>query len=85
MTDDPTPERVQAIIAGIVDRSPAGLGPDTPLTEDGFALDSLDLLRTILACEETFHVVFDPDTDFTDQNLKTVGTLCSLIRSRRSG
>ena len=85
MTGDPTLEGVQAIIARVAERSPAGAGPDTPLTEDGFALDSLDLLRAILACEETFQVAFDPDTDFTDQNLKTVRTLCDLIRSKRSG
>ena len=85
MTEDPTLERVQMIITRVADRSPVGVGPDTPLTEDGFALDSLDLFRTILACEETFQVVFDPDTDFTDQTLKTVRTLCDLIRSKRSG
>jgi len=85
MGDEPTLEGVQAIITRIADRSPAGAGPDTPLAEDGFALDSLCLLRVILACEETFQVLFDPDTDFTDQTLKTVRTLFDLIESKRRG
>lgn len=85
MIDDPTLEGIQAIVTRIADRSPVGAGPDTPLTEGGFDLDSLHLLRTILACEETFQVVFDPDTDFTAQTLQTVRTLTDLVRSKRPG
>ena len=87
MTNGPTLERVQAIITGIAgsERSVTNAGPDTPLTEGGFWLDSVHLLQTILACEEAFEVVFDPETDFTDKSLETVRTLFDLIRAKRSG
>ena len=85
MTVDATLESVQAIVMRVAGRSPAGAGPDTPLTEGGFGLDSVSLLRTILECEETFQVVFDPDSDFTDHSLRTARTLFNLIRSKRAG
>ncbi len=85
LTGDPTIEEVHAIVMRIADRAPLGAGPDTSLTEGGFALDSINLLRTIIECEETFQVVFDPDTDFTDQTLSTVRALFHLIRSKRPG
>lgn len=87
MTSAPTIERVQATVARIagLHGSPPDAGPDTPLTEGGFWLDSLLLLETIIACEEEFEVVFDPETDFTDQTLKTVRTLFDLIRAKRPG
>ena len=81
--DEPTLETVRAIVVHIADRSPLDAGPETPLTEGGFELDSVNLLKTILACEETFQVRFDPDTDFTDQTLETVRTLFDLIRSKQ--
>lgn len=87
MTSDPTLEQVQAIIMRIAgpERSTADAGPDTPLREGGFAFDSVHLLRAILACENAFEVVFDPETDFTEQTLETVRTLFELIRAKRPG
>jgi acyl carrier protein len=78
-----TLEQVQAIVARIAGahRSLAGVGPDTPLTEGGLWLDSVHLLETIIECEEAFDLVFDPETDFTDQTLRTVRTLFDLIRA----
>jgi acyl carrier protein len=82
-----TLEAVQLVVARIAGahRSPPGAGPDTPLTDGGFWLDSVHLLETILACEESFGVVFDPETDFSDRTLKTVRTLFDLVRSKRPG
>jgi acyl carrier protein len=79
--------RVQAIVARIAgpDRSPPGAGPDTPLRDGGFWLDSVDLLEAMIACEAEFEVVFDPETDFTDQTLSTVRTLFTLIGAKRAG
>ncbi len=84
MSDEPTLEGVRAIVTRIAHRGAADAGPDTPLTEGGLGLDSLSLLRTLLACEETFQVAFEPDTDFTDETLRTVGALFDLIRSKRA-
>lgn len=81
----PTLEAVQAIVMRFADPAPADAGPETFLTEEGFALDSINLLRAIIECEARFQVVFDPDTDFTDQTLGTVRTLFQLILSKRPG
>ena len=85
MTRTPTVEQVLSIVVSIAgsDRSPAGAGRDTPLADDGFWLDSVDLLETVLACEEAFGVVFDSGIDFTDHSLRTVGTLFDLIQAKR--
>lgn len=87
MTREPTVERVRAIVAGIAgpERSPSRAGPDTPLRDGGFWLDSASLLEAIIACEAEFDVALDPETDFTDRALATVGSLCSLIRAKRAG
>ena len=81
----PSLEAVQAIVMRYADAPPADAGPDTSLTEEGFALDSINLLRAIIECEERFQVTFDPETDFTDQTLSTVRTLFHLVRSKRTG
>lgn len=86
MTSGPTLERVQAIVARIAgpDRSPASAGPDTPLNGAGFWLDSVHLLEIILACEQAFDVVFDPEIDFTPESLRSVRTLFDLIQTKRA-
>ncbi len=82
-----TLERVQAIVARVAGpaRSPAAPGPDTPLQEGGFWLDSASVLEVILACEAEFDVAFDPEMDFDEHALRTVGTLFSLIEAKRPG
>jgi len=77
-------ERVQALITEIAgpDRTPSDPGPETPLVDGGYWLDSVDLLQVVLACEIEFAVTFDPDVDFTPETLKTVGSLTGVIRSR---
>jgi acyl carrier protein len=86
MTPEPTLDQVLAVIGRIAGdhRSPADAGPDTLLMEGGFWLDSVHLLETVIACEETFGVVFDPALDFSDRTLITVGTLWDLIRAKQA-
>jgi acyl carrier protein len=87
MTGAATLDRVQAIVAGVagINRVPADAGPDTPLQEGGFWLDSAALVEVMIACEAAFDIVFDPETDFTDRALHTVKTLAELIHAKRPG
>jgi acyl carrier protein len=84
VSDDPVLARVEAIVAAVAGplRQPDAGGPDTPLGESGFWLDSVDLLEIVLACEREFDVVFDPD--LVAGALGTARTLADLIRSVRS-
>jgi acyl carrier protein len=85
MTSPLTIERVQAIVADAAGagRAPSDAGPETPLVEGGFWLDSVHLLEAIIACESEFGVIFDPETDFTRAHLSTVRTLHDLIRAKQ--
>jgi len=85
MSGDITLERVQAIVTRIAgpDRIPRDAGPDTPLRDGGYWLDSVDLLETMIACETEFEVAFDPEVDFSDRTLGTVATLFRLIQAKR--
>ena len=84
MTDDEVLARVQALVAWTAgpDRTPPGAGPDTPLRDDGFWLDSIDLLDVIMACEQEFGVLFEGETDVTLEVLATARTLAALIVSK---
>lgn len=86
MTGPLTLERVQAIVACAAGpgRAPIAAGPETPLVDGGFWLDSVHLLEAIIACESEFGVIFDPDTDLIGTHLRTVRTLHDLIRAKRS-
>lgn len=81
MTADDTLARVEAIVTTVAGptRIPEGAGPDTPLGEDGYWLDSVDLLEVVLACEREFDLVFD--TDLVARSLGSARTLADLIRS----
>ena len=78
--------RVQAIVARIAgaERAPADAGPDTPLGEDGYWLDSVDVLEVILACEHEFAIRLDQEPDLTAEALATVRSLAALIEQRRT-
>ena len=86
MTEDTILLRVKDIVAGVAGplRSPEEGGPDTPLGEAGYWLDSMDLLEVILACERDFGISFDAGEDLTAEALSTVRSLAELIRSRAS-
>jgi acyl carrier protein len=59
--DRVTLEHVQAIASRVAGptRCPEKPGPDTPLQDGGFWLDSASLLEVIMACEAEFDVAFD--------------------------
>src|SRR5262249_14369908 len=56
MTNDSIVERVHAIVNQIAGpgRTPDDAGPDTPLGESGYWLDSVDVLEVLVACEHEF-------------------------------
>lgn len=64
------------------DRTPRDAGPETPLAEDGFWLDSVGLLEMIVACEAEFTVEFDSEHDLTAEALGTVGSLTDVIERK---
>jgi acyl carrier protein len=75
-------DQVLAILARVAGphRTPPSSGPDTPLAEGGFWLDSADLFEVVLACEAEFDVRFDGAMDLTPGRLVTVATLTETIR-----
>lgn len=77
-------DRVQRVVARAAgaDRTPPDAGPDTPLGEAGFWLDSVDLVEVVVACEEEFGVTFEGESDVTAEALRTVRTLADLILSK---
>jgi acyl carrier protein len=79
-------ERVQAIVATVAgpERTPSDAGPDTPLGESGYWLDSVDVLEVILGCEREFGAVFATDDDLSAETLFSPRRLAELIRSRVS-
>jgi acyl carrier protein len=74
-------DRVQKLVARTAGpaRTPRDAGPDTPLGDDGFWLDSVDLVEVIVACEKEFAVTFEGETDLTVETMSTVRTLADLI------
>jgi acyl carrier protein len=62
-------------------RTPPEVGPDTPLGDDGFWLDSADFLELLVACQEEFGAEFRTEVDLTRENLRTVGTLAAMIQT----
>jgi acyl carrier protein len=76
---------VLAVVARIAGpgRSPAGASAATPLTEEGFWLSSLELVELVVACEEAFGVMLDPERDLLPGSLRSVGSLAAVIRAWR--
>jgi acyl carrier protein len=81
-----TVERVQTLAARTAGpgRTPADAGPETSLTDDGFWLDSVDLVELVVACEQEFGVEFDGESDLNPETLGTVRSLARLIDSKRA-
>jgi acyl carrier protein len=69
-------------IAGTA-RTPPGAGPDTPLRENGFWLDSLAMVEIVMECEATFGIVLDAESDLTPEAFSTVRSLASVIRAKQ--
>ena len=81
MRGEPIIDRVQRLVAEAAGRArtPADAGPDTPLRDDGYWLDSVDLVELVVACEAEFSVAFEGESDLTEEALRTVRTLAALI------
>lgn len=84
MDDKAVIERLCAIVARVVGapRVPAGVSADTPLSDGGLWLDSMELLQVVLACETQFGITFKPAEDLIGDGLETLGTLADVIRRR---
>ena len=84
MTVDGAFDRVRAIVVRLAgpERTPASIGPETPLGERGFHLDSVELLEVMLACETEWGMTFDSDPAASVRALQTLGTLTSAVRAR---
>jgi acyl carrier protein len=78
-------ERVQAVVAQVAGptRTPIDAGPDTPLGDGGFWLDSVDLVEVVVACESEFEVSFEGESDLTREALHSARALAELIDSKR--
>lgn len=76
--------RVYTIVVGIAGpaRTPTDAGPDTPLHEDGFWLDSVETLEVVMACEEEFGVVFDWERELSADAVRTSGRLAEVVASK---
>ena len=84
MTAEALLARVQHVVTQIAGdaRTPSDAGPDTPLCDNGFWLDSVELVDVIVACEEEFAVTFEGEADLTERELSTVRSLAELIDSK---
>jgi acyl carrier protein len=77
--------KVLSVVQGIAGtaRTPAGAGPDTPLRDNGFWLDSLAMVEIVMECEATFGIVLDVEGDLTPDALSTVRSLAAVIRAKQ--
>jgi acyl carrier protein len=65
------------------DRTPARVGVETPIGENGLWLDSVDLVEVVLACEETFAVELDPSSLYAAKGDLTVAQVLAALRASR--
>ena len=81
---DPLLDATRALVERVAgpSRTPPDSGPQTPLSESGFWLDSVELLEVVVACECEFGIMFDATRDLAERTLETLGTLTELIRSK---
>jgi acyl carrier protein len=84
MNDDDILARVIALATSIAgpERTPEEVGPDTPLADGGFWLDSVALVEVIVACEAEFFVEFDSEEDLTTAALESIGSLATVIQRK---
>jgi acyl carrier protein len=78
---DPPLARVLTILSAVAgaDRVPREAGANTPLGENGYWLDSVDMLEVILACEHEFDISLGDPDELTEESLASVGSLAALI------
>ena len=87
MTDRDIQARLHRIAAGIAgpSRAPADPGPDTPLGESGYWLDSIDIVEVVLACEREFGITFDGEAELAPETLGSICAFANLIAAKLSG
>ena len=79
-TTDIVVERVVAVVSRVAgSRTPAEVGPDTRLAEEGFWLSSLELAEVVVSVEEEFGVELDPERDLTQETLLSIGSLTRAL------
>jgi hypothetical protein len=79
-------DRMMRIIESVAgpSRIPPGAGPDTPLWNDGFWLDSIALLQIAVACETEFGL--DPTGDLPPDVPVTARMLAEIVEvAQRQG
>jgi len=86
MASDPLLDATRALVERVAgpSRTPEDSGPETPLSAEGFWLDSVELLELVVACETEFNIMFDATTDLTGGTFETLGALTERIREKRS-
>ncbi len=86
ITDRDIQARLHRIAAGIAgpSRAPADPGPDTPLGEAGYWLDSIDIVEVVLSCEREFGVTFDGEAELVPQTLSSIRAFADLIAGKLS-
>ena len=80
---DPLLDGVRALVERVAgpSRIAAAARPgDAALREEGFWLDSVELLEVVVACEAEFGITFDAMRDLAREALETLGSLTELIR-----
>ncbi len=87
MTNAAVLERLLVLLSRTAgaDRTPAVVGPETPIREGGFWLDSVALLELIVAAETDFGVELDPTRDLDEATLRTAGSFAACIAVRLAG
>lgn len=83
---DPLLDAARALVTRVAgpSRTPPGSGAETPLSEAGFWLDSVELLEVVVACESEFGITFDATRDLTPAAVETLGSLTELLRSKHA-
>jgi acyl carrier protein len=66
-------------------RTPADAGPDTPLTEGGFELDSVEILELIVATELAFDIEIDPTALLPAEALRDPRGLALVVEAALVG
>lgn len=84
LTDDLVAQ-IERIVREVIgpDRLATEFGPDTPLSDGGLWLDSVQLFEILLACEQQFGRVFEGDWDNLATSFQSARTLAARIRERR--
>src|SRR5581483_12164840 len=66
---------------GVASDRLAYVGPETPLLEQGLALDSVEAFELACGLEEEFRFEFGAD-EFSAATFRTIGTLTSVITAK---